>query len=115
LFLDDNLPRIVMLATNGVKPEKLASSKFVEMEIRIQVAKRQKEIIEEKYSQKLIGIKYDSSIHLNCLNTFLQYLLLEELSYFDNQILKLSSSFIIPIVESFEPYFRNVGLPDFKR
>jgi len=115
LFLDDNLPMIVMHATNGKKPEKLAASKFVESEIRMQVAKKQKEIIEEKYARGLIGVKYDSSIHLNCLNTFLQYLLLEELSYFDNQILKVSSNFVISIVESFEPYFRNVGLADFKR
>jgi len=115
LYLDDNLPIIVLHATNGKRPEKLAGSKFVEREIRMQVSNRQKEIIEEKYSQGLIGVKYDSSIHLNCLNTFLQYLLLEELSYFDNQILKLNSNFVISISEAFEPYFRNVGLPDFKR
>jgi hypothetical protein len=115
LFLNDNLPRIVMLATNGTRPEKIAGSKFVEGEIRVQVADRQKKIIEEKYAHGLIGVKYDSSIHLNCLNTFLQYLLLEELAYFDNQIFELSSNFTISIAESFEPYFRNVGLPEFKR
>ncbi len=115
LLLNDNLPMIVLHAINGKKPEKLAGSSFVEREIRMQVGKRQKEIIEDKYAGGLIGIKYDSSIHLNLLNTFLQYLLLEELSYFDNQIFKLSSNFVISIAESFEPYFRNVGLLDFKR
>ena len=115
LYLIDNLPRIVAYATNGTKPEKLAGSSFIEKEIRIKVATRQKEMIEEKFASGLIGVKYDSSIHLNLLNAFLQYLLLEELSYFDNQIFKLSSNFVIPIVESFEPYFRNVGLHDFKR
>ena len=115
LFKNDNLPVVIVKAINGRVPTELRGIDFIQREIRMRVAEKQRKEIEQKFNKGLIGVKYESSIHLNCLNSFLQFLLLEELSYFDNQILDLNSNWLISAIDSFEPYFRNVGLIEFKR